>query len=578
MATAWVRRAPISERYRPHRLDDVLGPARSRQILRDWAATWNAGRIPPRRAVVLSGPPGVGKTSTAVALAEEMGWSLVEMNASDARNESAIEQVAGRASITHPLEEGPATGSRRHTLILLDEADSLTGRRSEGARPAPVPPTLAEFLRGRYGRIEALNAAWGLGQPGHPAAFGGWDDLPRSPGRAAWARLPPAQRDLADWKAPSGPSDLSDRGGLGAIAKLVRTTRQPLLLTVNDESVLTRYSPVFRQSVVRLPVDPLRDGDLAAWVGRIAAREGIRTGPGVVEAIAKKARGDLRAALNDLEAIAPLPAGPTQLSVLGVRDLRGDLEALIDETLTAHRFYRSVEVRNRVDAPPDDLLPWVEENLPGFAPDAAHLEAAFDVLGHADLLLQRARRARVWSLWSYASELLTGGVGIAIRDVGGAPRGRVYFPEFLGGMGRSRGARGVRDALATKAGHRLHLSRKKTRLGVLPFLEEIAVRGGRPSASAELRETARRLVRELDLTPEEVAYLIGGPPDSPDADRLLAPDPGEGPEPAPPSMPPAEPTPVPSPARADPIPPPAEAPPTPAPPKKVQRSLEEFDR
>ncbi|EQD63924.1 replication factor C large subunit, partial [mine drainage metagenome] len=310
MAVAWVRRAPISERYRPHRLDDVLGPPRSRQALRAWAADWNAGRIPARRAVVLSGPPGVGKTSTALALAEEMGWSLVEMNASDARNETSIQQVAGRASITHPLEDGPATGSARHSLILLDEADCLTGRRNESARPAPVPPTLAEFLRGRYGAVEALNAAWGLGSPGHPAAFGGWGDLPRTPGRSAWARLAPAQRDLADWKSVPGPGDLSDRGGLGAIAKLVRWTRQPLVLTVNDERVLTRYSPVFRQSVLRVGFEPLREPDLAGLVRRVAEREGVRTGPGVVEAIVKKSRGDVRAALNDLEAVAPLPPGP----------------------------------------------------------------------------------------------------------------------------------------------------------------------------------------------------------------------------------------------------------------------------
>jgi DNA polymerase III delta prime subunit len=491
---------------------------RIRSALRAWASEWGSGATPGRRAAVLSGPPGVGKTTTALALAEENGWTVVEMNASDARNERAIEQVAGRASITHTLS---TPGRRTRALILLDEADCLTGRLTETPRPTAAPPTLREFLRGRYGTIEALNVAWGLGANGRPALFTEWDDLPRAAGRAAWTRLPAAQRDLDDWRGGSRPADLSDRGGLGAIAKLVRMTRQPLILTVNDEQVLTRYSPVFRTGVLRVAFSRLRDADVGARVSRIAGAEGISLGPGVVEAIAKKARGDLRAALNDLEAIAPLPPGPAQLAVLGVRDLTSDLEELTAEALTAHRYYRSVEVQDRIDAPPDDLFPWIEENIPAFSPDPAHRAAAFQVLASADRMLQRARRYRVWSQWSYGSELQTGGVGIAIRETAGPSDGRVYFPEFLGSMGRSRSNRALRESIVIKGAHHLHLSKEKTRLSLLPFFEAILWEGAQPKARSEVVETARRLVAELELTPEEVAHLVGSEPGSPTVSHLL---------------------------------------------------------
>lgn len=521
MASAILRRAPISERYRPHRLEEVVGSPRAVAELRAWAAAWNSGTPPARRAAVLAGPPGVGKTSTAVALAEENGWSLVEMNASDARNEHAIDQVAGRASITHTLTAAPRGGGRSRALILLDEADCLTGKRAESARPAPPPVTLREFLRGRYGKVEELNLAWGLGVPGRPTAFSDWEELPRTAGRAAWTRLGPAQRDLADWKGGSRPRDLSDRGGLGAIARLVRSTRQPLVLTVNDEQVLTRYSPVFRTAVLRLRYERIRDPEVATQVTRVARAEGISLAPGAVDAIVKKARGDLRAAFNDLEAVAPLPPGPAQLSVLGVRDLTSDLEELTAEALSAHRYYRSVEVQDRIDAPPDDLFPWIEENIPAFSPDALHREEAFTVLAQADRMLQRARRARVWSLWSYASELQTGGVGLAIRDAPGPSRGRVFFPEFLGVMGRTRVARGLREGIVVKAAHRFHLSKEKTRLTFLPFLETIAWEGAQARAPTEARDRARALVAELELTPDELAHLIGAEPGSSAVARLM---------------------------------------------------------
>jgi DNA polymerase III delta prime subunit len=522
----------LTERLRPQRLADIAGNARALAKLRAWGESWSHGPSPPRRRVViLEGRPGVGKTTAAWALAREWGWTVVEMNASEARNRTAIEQTAGRASFTNSLPlSGEYRGAREgaRTLVLLDEADCLSGRATEAPQARAAPVALRDFLRGRYGSVDALARSWGLGAEGAPAPFRTWDDVPASPGRAAWTRLKTAQRDVADWRSSGVRTDASDRGGLGAIATLVRTTRQPVILTVNDPDVLFRYSPVFRQSAEHITFGPVEGGTLRTLLRQIILREGFSVQADVVDRIVERSQGDVRAALTDLDAVTPLPAGPAQLAILGGRDRTSEFEAFVAEVLAHPRYYRSVEVRDRLDATPDDLFPWMEENLPHASPAGPKRYAGFEALARAELFLSRARRYRHYGLWSYASEMMTGGVSSAIDRDPNAPAPAVRFPMFLAAMGRARVQRALRRGLLLKLGRTLHLSSVKTLESTLPFLFVLFD----PQVTAGSAVAGRLgLIRRAKLSEEEVAYLMGVEPDAPTVSEAMAraePTAGEG--------------------------------------------------
>ena len=116
-----------TEKYRPKSLDGVIGNPGPVKQLRDWAASWDRG-TPVKRAVVLMGSPGIGKTTSAEALAREMGWDIVEMNASDQRTGAEIERIAIKGSMFNTFgDDGMYMDSGRgmRKLIVLDEADSL---------------------------------------------------------------------------------------------------------------------------------------------------------------------------------------------------------------------------------------------------------------------------------------------------------------------------------------------------------------------------------------------------------------------------------------------------------------------
>ncbi len=116
-----------ADKYQPHKLREIVGQPKAIQDITNWAQVWKKGK-PSKPAILIYGPTGTGKSATVTALANELGWDLIEMNASDKRTMGEINRVAGAASTAGTLLAG--VGGRR--LIVLDEADNIHGRSDRG--------------------------------------------------------------------------------------------------------------------------------------------------------------------------------------------------------------------------------------------------------------------------------------------------------------------------------------------------------------------------------------------------------------------------------------------------------------
>lgn len=88
------------------------------------------------RAALLSGPPGIGKTTSAMVVCAELHLATIEMNASDARSKRTLrEQVAealGMRSLATMLTASTAASQLTSHVLIMDEVDGMAGNEDRG--------------------------------------------------------------------------------------------------------------------------------------------------------------------------------------------------------------------------------------------------------------------------------------------------------------------------------------------------------------------------------------------------------------------------------------------------------------
>lgn len=119
---------PFTQKYIPKKLNELIGHQKNIPLIKQFVTSY---RKEKKKILLLTGPVGCGKTSLVTALANEMGYELLEINTSDARNEAAITTLVGTASKQKSF-------FFQGKIILLDDIDGLSGTNDRGGVSALV--------------------------------------------------------------------------------------------------------------------------------------------------------------------------------------------------------------------------------------------------------------------------------------------------------------------------------------------------------------------------------------------------------------------------------------------------------
>ena len=290
----------------------------------------------------------------------------------------------------------------------------------------------------------------------------------------------------------------ADRGGVGAITEVVKNAQVPVILIANNP-----YDPRFtnlRNYCLLIEFKKPPAGEVMKRLKRICELEGIQAEESALKFISQRSNGDVRSAVNDLQAMAQgrKSLSYDDVSWLGYRDRQENIFNVLRLIIYGKTCLSAKQAVDMVDVDIDMLFEWIYENAPEHLSDPHDLAKAMDALSMADLYRGRIRSTQDWSFTRYVIDYMTAGVAMARQNT--AVHGWIpfKFPGRIQMLSRSKAERTLQLNLGQKIKRRCHISANRASKEILPYLKIIFK--SNPSMAAGI-------VKWLDLDPEMIEYL-----------------------------------------------------------------------
>ncbi len=287
----------------------------------------------------------------------------------------------------------------------------------------------------------------------------------------------------------------ADRGGAAELKEIVSESRFPVIMTAND-AYDSKIRDLKNMSIV-IELGSVHTNSINAHLKEILENEGIEYDDRAVKMIARRAGGQMRSAINDLETVA---LGRDKLTKEDVKALdQRDSEQEIFDALKI--IFKTTSLENarqasdNLDEDADTFMQWIRENVPREYKKSEDTAEAYEWVSKADLFNGRIRKRMSWSFLKYVYEFLTGGVALS-KDEKYDGWTKYQYPSMIKKMGSSRASRNRLDSLTKKMGAELHISQREAK-NSMPLYREIINSNEETIEKLGLKEKELELIKKF---------------------------------------------------------------------------------
>ncbi|GAH28804.1 unnamed protein product [marine sediment metagenome] len=319
-----------TEKHRPKNFEEVKGQDEAILKIKNFINNFPSQGVGGRgarggnkKALILHGPPGTGKTTISYALAHETNSEIFELNASDLRNKTKLKEILRPATEQKSL-------SKKNKIILVDEVDGIS---------------------------------------------------------------------RADW------------GGISELISLINSTPYPIIITAND--IWNKSLAPLRKKSELMQLKGIDYKTIKDVLINILRKENKFIDNQVLTNIAIKTKGDLRAAINDLQTISNLE-DPSSV-IFDERNKETDIFNSLKQIFKDKPTNETLKIFDSVNMSIDDIILWVEENIPAEY-EGEELAKAFERLSKTDIFKGRIYKQQYWRFLVYENILLSYGIAASKKN------------------------------------------------------------------------------------------------------------------------------------------------------------------
>lgn len=397
MSTSWV------EKYRPKNFSEIKGQEFAINTVKRFIENFNLGKLirKTKKALILHGAPGTGKTTIAYAVAENTNSEIFELNASDLRNKGKLQEILKPAMEQQSLV-------KKNKVILVDEVDGISS---------------------------------------------------------------------------------VDRGGLTELISLIDKTNYPVIVTAND--AWDKKLASLRQKADMVPLKEIDYNTIREVLFSILRKENMFVANEIVTKIAVKAKGDLRAAINDLQTISKIPESERESIKFDERNKEIDIFNAMKFIFKGKPTEESLRIFDSVNMSMDEIILWMEENIPNEY-SGRDLAKAYDRLSKVDVFKGRIYKQQHWRFLIYENALISFGISSAKSKIN---TGYTSYkkPSRILKMWMNNQRNSKKKTIAKKYAEKVHVGGKRA-MNEFPIIKQII-------------KSNEDIQRELRLDDDEIAYL-----------------------------------------------------------------------